>query len=134
MDVENNIFKINFNKACDVIKWSNALTNMLFAFQHYFFKKIKFKGKGFRLKIKKQRKICKFLFGHSHIMLFYFKNVKIQKCSKYKFNLKSVNKTVIRKTTLSIVNVKSNNVYTNRGIREGRQIVIRRKGKKGSYT
>lgn len=107
---------------------------MLFAFQHYFFKKIKFKGKGFRLKIKKQKKICKFLFGHSHTMLMYFKNMKVQKCTKYKFNLKCVSENNLKQTISSIVNIKPNNVYTNRGIREGRQIIIRRKGKKGSYT
>lgn len=107
---------------------------MFFTFQHYFFKKIKFKGKGFRLKIKKQKKICKFLFGHSHTMLFYFKNMKILKCSKYKFTIKGVNDKNLNKAIRDIVLVKPNNVYTNRGIREGRQIIIRRKGKKGSYT
>lgn len=134
IDTENNILNMNHTNVADISKWSNILNNLLFAFNHYFFKKIKFKGKGFRLKIKKQKKICKFLFGHSHTMLAYIKNIKIQKCTKYKFNLKSVNKINLQSLVSSIIVIKPNNVYTNRGIREGRQIIFRRKGKKGSYN
>jgi len=134
IDAENNMLNINHVGVIDTNKWSNVLNNLLFAFNHYFFKKIKFKGKGFRLKIKKQKKICKFLFGHSHTMLTYIKNIKIQKCTKYKFNLKSVNKINLQLLISNIIGVRPNNVYTNRGIREGRQIIFRRKGKKGSYN
>ena len=107
---------------------------MTFSFVHYFHDKIKFKGKGFRLKIKKQKKICKFLFGHSHTMSMYINGLKIVKCSKYKFTLKSVSRVSLKNTELNITSIKFNNVYTNRGIRIGRQTIFRRKGKKGSYT
>ncbi len=134
LDKESNIININSSVIGEFTKWSNTLSKMFFTFQHYFFKKIKFKGKGFRLKIKKQKKICKFLFGHSHTMLMYFKNIKITKCTKYKFTIKSVNFNELNKTVKKMIIIKPNNVYTNRGIREGRQSVIRRKGKKGSYN
>jgi ribosomal protein L6P/L9E len=134
LDSENNILHINNTKTTEVVKWSNILNSLFFTFNHYFFKKIKFKGKGFRLKLKKQKKICKFLFGHSHLMVVYIKNMRIHKCTKYKFNLKSVNKNYLQKVSEMMLNIKPNNVYTNRGIREGRQLILRRKGKKGSYT
>lgn len=134
IDTENNIINVSYTGVTDMSAWVNKLNSMFFAFNNYFFKKIKFKGKGFRLKIKKQKKICKFLFGHSHLMMVYIKNLKIQKCSKYKFNLKSVNKKFLTNMISKIIDIKPNNVYTNRGIREGRQIVYRRKGKKGSYN
>lgn len=133
-DKENNTIKINYQKTTKSLQCVKELNTLLFSFASYFFQKIKFKGKGFRLKIKKNKKICKFLFGHSHTMLVYIRNLKITKCSKYKFILKSVNNMFLKISVRKVLDIKPVNWYTNRGIRAGRQIILKRKGKKGSYT
>jgi ribosomal protein L6P/L9E len=112
----------------------NNLNKLLFSFEHYFSKKIKFKGKGFRLKLKKSKKIIKFFFGHSHTNIAFIKNLFLKKSGKYKFILKSVNYNNLQKIAFKIYNVKPINIFTNRGIRVSRQIIFKRKGKKGSYT
>lgn len=104
-----------------------------YTFEDYFCKKIKFKGKGFRLKIKKKHKAIKFLFGHSHLNILFIKNFKLKKCGKYKLTLKSTLFNKINVLAKKITNIKPVNVYTNRGIRISRQIIFKRKGKKGSY-
>ena len=133
-DKENNFIKFNSKYLNSKTFLSNKLNSILFSFTHYFFQKIKFKGKGFRLKIRKQKKIIKFLFGHSHTMSTFLKNTKLLKCGKYKFTVKNTNILSLNRFVKSTVNVKNNNVYTNRGLRKSRQVIYKRKGKKGSTT
>jgi ribosomal protein L6P/L9E len=112
----------------------NTFNRILYSFENYFFEKIKFKGKGFRLKLKKSKKIIKFFFGHSHINIIFLKNLVLKKTNKYKFTIKSTNPILLKIVARKICGVKPVNVYTNRGIRTGRQIIFKRKGKKGSYV
>jgi len=131
-DKENNFVKFNSKYLTSKTFLSNKINSMLFSFTNYFFQKIKFKGKGFRLKIRKQKKIIKFLFGHSHMVAIFLKNTKLLKCGKYKFTIKNTNPKFLDKITNNTTKIKQNNVYTNRGLRKGRQIICKRKGKKGS--
>jgi hypothetical protein len=131
-DKETNNMNINNSKLDFLKKFFNKLNEFYHSLNFYFFKKIKFKGKGFRLKIKKSRKICKFLFGHSHIIYIFLKNIFLVKCGKYKFILKNVNKNKLNAIVSVIKNIKKNNIFTNRGIREGREILLKRKIKKTS--
>jgi hypothetical protein len=75
----------------------------------------------------------KFYFGRSHITIFKFKKIQIKKSGKYKFILKNLNPKSLKITALNVVNIKPINVYTLRGLRLSRQLVFKRKGKKGSY-
>ena len=45
----------------------------------------------------------------------------------------SLNKNVLTQTIKNIVNIKNINYYTLRGLRLSRQIIYKRKGKKGTY-
>jgi ribosomal protein L6P/L9E len=98
------------------------------------FNKIKFKGKGFRLRFKKKNKTLKFMFGHSHINIFFLKNVKIKRLGKYKYLFKSKDVQKIKNIAMLICSVKPINLFTKRGIRKGRQVIFKRKGKKSSYV
>jgi ribosomal protein L6P/L9E len=133
-DKETNCVHISYsNPSLLQRKASNIFKKISYSFENYFSKKIKFKGKGFRLKIKKKHKAIKFLFGHSHLNILFLKNVKLKKCGKYKLTIKS---TLFNKSNViskQICLIKPVNVYTNRGIRVSRQIIFKRKGKKGSY-
>lgn len=102
-------------------------------FEFYFFIKIKFKGKGFKIKFNKKLKIIKFFFGKSHMTFFKLKRIKLKKITKYKFILKNLNFNKLKTNASKITRIKPMNVYTLRGIRLSKQIIKKRKGKKSSY-
>jgi len=133
IDLESYSIKINTN-----INYNNNLNfkqiNKFFkTFEFYFFIKIKFKGKGFKIKFNKKLKIIKFYFGKSHITLFKLRKIKLKKITKYKFILKNLNFMKLKTNATKITKIKPINVYTLRGIRLSKQIIRKRKGKKSSY-
>lgn len=109
------------------------INKFLKTFEFYFFIKIKFKGKGFKIKFNKKLKIIKFFFGKSHITFFKLKKIKLKKITKYKFILKNLNFNKLKTNASKITKIKPMNVYTLRGIRLSKQIIKKRKGKKSSY-
>ena len=125
------IIKLKPNK--NMICMVNFLNQFLKSLNVYFFFKIKFKGKGYRIRFYKKNKIVKFYFGKSHITFFFFKKLILKKISKYKFIIKSPNFFNLKNKALKIVKIKKINVYTLRGLRIARQNIFKRKGKKGSY-
>lgn len=56
-----------------------------------------------------------------------------KRITKYKFLIYSLKKFDIYKSSRIVVNIKPMNFYTLRGIRYSRQIIYKRKGKKGTY-
>ena len=126
-----NISRNLFNK--NNIANTKTLEKFLKSWDIYFFYKIKFKGKGYRIRFYKKSKIMRFYFGRSHITVYKFKKIKIKKSGKYKFILKSLNPFNLKNTALNVIKVKPINRYTLRGLRISRQLVFKRKGKKGSY-
>src|SRR5690349_14070160 len=68
----------------------NYLNKFLKSIDAYFFFKLKFKGKGYRIRFYKKNKIVKFYFGKSHITFYFFKKLILKKINKYKFVLKSL--------------------------------------------
>lgn len=133
IDLESYSIKINNN-----INYNNNLNfkqinKFLKTFEFYFFIKIKFKGKGFKIKFNKKLKIIKFYFGRSHITFFKLKKIKLKKITKYKFILKNLNFMKLKTNATKITKIKPINVYTLRGIRLAKQTIKKRKGKKSSY-
>lgn len=133
IDLESYSIKINLD-----INYNNNLNfkqinKFLKTFEVYFFIKIKFKGKGFKIKFNKKLKIIKFYFGRSHMTFFKLKKIKLKKITKYKFILKNLNFTKLKTNASKITKIKPINVYTLRGIRLAKQIIRKRKGKKSSY-
>jgi len=121
--LKKNIFTIN-----------NNFYKFLEKLNIYYFLKIKFKGKGYKIGFYKKKKIINFYFGKSHKSIFIFNNIKIKKLSKYKFILLKNNFNLLKKISYKIIKIKKINEYTNRGLRLSRQIIIKRKGKKGSFV
>jgi len=126
----NTIIYQHRNKIDCTNKFKNSFRCFLFTLNNYYFEKIKFAGKGYRVVLKKRRKRMKFKFGHSHKKLIFFKNIKIKKYHKYKFTLISNNVKSVIKTAIMVCNVKLINLYTKRGIRRSRQIVFWKKSQK----
>lgn len=120
---------------------SKALTKLyfyliqifFFSWDSYFLEKIKFKGKGYRIAFKKKKKIMKFYFGHSHDTIFIFRWVLVKKPHKYKFIILNNNLQTLKQLNHKILKIKPVNIYTKRGLRNFRQTIYKRKGKKSSY-
>jgi len=126
-----NIMKLMPNK--NIIFNINYFNKFLKSLNIYFFFKLKFKGKGYRIRFYKKNKIVKFYFGKSHITFFFFKKLILKKINKYKFIIKSLNYESLKNTAVNVSNIKPINKYTLRGLRISRQKIFKRKGKKGSY-
>lgn len=122
-----NILEKNENKI------SKKFFNFFKSWDLFFFKKIKFKGKGFRMRFFKKNKFVKFFFGKSHKTFIFFKKIIMKKINKYKFILKSINKNKLNINSKYVTNIKPINLYTLRGLRLSKQIIFKRKGKKGTY-
>lgn len=130
----NNIIKIKhktvFNNQTLI---NSTFNNFIKLVDIYEFVKIKFKGKGFKIGFYKNKNIMNFFFGASHINTFLVKNTIIKKISKYKFILKSINNVDLNNLSKNIINIRKINYYTLRGLRKSRQILIKRKGRKGTF-
>jgi hypothetical protein len=129
-----NIIKLHLlfpNKNTQLI--SSILNNFLLNWNIIFYQKITFNGKGF--KIKKKKNIIFFFFNKSHISILINYSTIIKKIQRNKliffyknynyFNTQFFNK---------LLNIKYINIYTKRGLRLNRQIVLKKKGKGGTQT
>lgn len=143
IDSKKSFFQINkFNNSIKIqhknvinnqILINSTIINFIKLINIYQFIKIKFKGKGFKIGFYKNKNIMNFFFGASHINTFLIKNTIIKKINKYKFILKSININDLNKLSKSIINIRKINFYTLRGLRKSRQILIKRKGRKGTF-
>lgn len=111
----------------------NKFNNFLKSWDMYFFNKIKFKGKGFRIRFFKRIRLVKFFFGKSHKSYIFYKKTIVKRINKYKFIIKNINKSVLMRNKKMTTNIRPMNLYTLRGIRCTRQMIGKRKGKKGTY-
>jgi ribosomal protein L6P/L9E len=98
----------------------------------YFYEKIKFTGKGFRIRYKRKKKLIKFYFGRSHLTWVYFRNIKVKRPHKYKFLIYKSSLKQINILSKKIKQIKPINIYTKRGLRTKRQKIYKRKGKKNT--
>jgi len=130
----NNTLKIyHRNVQNNQILINSTINNFIKLINIYEFVKIKFKGKGFKIGFYKNKNIMNFFFGASHINTFLIKNSVIKKINKYKFIIKSTNIKELNELSKKIVNIRKINFYTLRGLRKSRQILIKRKGRKGTF-
>lgn len=100
--------------------------------QNLFFRKIKFKGKGY--KIKKKNKKINFFFGRAHLTSIWFKGVYIKRLNKYKLFVAAESSYRLYLIHKFIDIIRKLNVYTRRGLRLSRQKVLKKVGKKSSYV
>lgn len=93
----------------------------------YHYVKIKFSGKGYKIK-KNYSNNLNLLFNRAHITSLWWKNIILKKIKKYKIYIKYTPKNInFYKILLHIRNI---NIFTKRGLRESKQIILKKKGKK----
>lgn len=123
----NSLFTNNFFR----IYWSNLL--LIFSvLNRPFFKKIKFKGKGYYI-YKNSRNTITPQFGYAHRIYIYsfFLNVKF--LSKVSILIFGFSKNDIADTIHSIKSTRPINIFTGRGVRFSREVIYKKQGKVSSY-
>ena len=121
------LFSNNFTKI-----FLNYFKLVFFSFSKVFFKKLKFKGKGYYI-FKNKRNTIALQLGYSHLLYVYsfFINVKfLSKTSIFMFGL---NYFDILNRSNAFFQLRSVNIFTGKGIRFSRQIIYRKTGKISSY-
>lgn len=115
--------KINIEK--------NIIENFIKSWSVFFFQKIKFTGKGY--KIKKKKKSIKFFFGKSHLTNIIFNKTIFKKITKNKIFFLTKKKKYIEFVKSLITKIRRISIYTKRGLRLSRQKIYKKTGKKSSY-
>ena len=101
-------------------------------FSRPFFKKIRFKGKGYYM-YKNLRNTIAPQFGYAHRVYVYAPALAVKFLSKTKILLYGLSKKDIFTASYSLKQVKPINIFTGRGVRFARQIVYKKTGKVSSY-
>jgi ribosomal protein L6P/L9E len=112
------------------IEFLRELGNKVNNWDNYFYSKITFKGKGYKVKRLKKKKILKLAFGHSHLFKAFFIKSTIKKLGKYKYILLSWNFKQLHQSLVQLIKYRHINMYTKRGLRTRRMLIKKRTGKK----
>ena len=97
-----------------------------------FFKKLKFRGKGYYI-YKNIRNTIALQFGYSHLMYLYSYFTSIKFLTKTTIFVFGINFYDINFTSISLYNIKKINIFTGKGIRFSRQLLYKKTGKISSY-
>lgn len=111
--------------------WKNFI-HLFYSFSKLFFKKIKFKGKGYYI-YKNFRNTIALQFGYSHIKRLYFYFTFVKFLSKTSIILFGTNLKDISLLGKKLYSVRPINIFTGKGMRFTRQIIYRKTGKISSY-
>jgi hypothetical protein len=98
----------------------------------FFFKKFKFKSKGLKIK-RRRKKNLRFLFWLSHIHAAKIKNCKLRRIGKQKYMFICTNWIYLSFICKTMQKIRPNDLFTKKGIRLGRQIILKKRGKKISF-
>jgi len=123
----NFIFKNNFYS----IFWS-YFKIIFFSFSKIFFKKLKFKGKGYYI-YKNNRNTIALQFGYSHLLYLYSFFISVKFITKTILLFFGINSDELIKISNMLYNVKKINIFTGKGIRFAKQIIYKKTGKISSY-
>jgi len=123
----NFFFKNNFYS----IFW-NLFKIIFYSFSTIFFKKLKFKGKGYYI-YKNVRNTIALQFGYSHLLYLYSYYISVKFITKTTVLIFGINYSNLLLSSFSLYNVKKINIFTAKGIRFAKQIIYRKTGKVSSY-
>jgi hypothetical protein len=120
-------FKINPHQ----IFWK-YYSNLFHSFSKVFFKKLKFKGKGYYI-YKNSRNTIALQFGYSHLIYLYAFFINVKFLTKTTILMFGINKNNVTNRSFGLFNLRPFNIFTGKGIRFTRQVIYRKTGKLSSY-
>ncbi len=144
LPVNSTFIKINYNKQISILSFLYFYNNnfnkifwsffkiIFYSFSKIFFKKIKFKGKGYYI-YKNLRNTIALQFNYSHIKRLYFFFFHVKFLSKTSIILFGTSFKKINFLTKKLFLVRPMNIFTGKGMRFTRQIIYRKTGKISSY-
>lgn len=110
----------------------NTLVNVFDALTHPFFKKLKFKGKGYYI-YKNFRNTITPQFGYAHRLYVYAFYASVRFLSKTSIIVFGFVKQDVSRISLEIKSMRKINIFTGRGVRFSRQVIYKKVGKVSSY-
>lgn len=110
----------------------NFFKKFFYSFSMIFFKKLKFKGKGYYI-YKNKRNTIALQFGYSHIKRLFFFYTYVKFLSKTSIIIFGINRRLIDKSASEFSKIRSINIFTGKGVRFTKQIIYRKTGKVSSY-
>lgn len=128
----NNVTVSGHGLTSGFFSWIKWLTGVLSLFTSFFFKKIKFRGKGYYL-YKNYRNTITPQFGYSHRIYFYSYFVKGVFLTKTKVLFFGFNKLDVLQIPFRIRSKRYINVFTGRGVRFSDQVIYKKTGKVSLY-
>jgi ribosomal protein L6P/L9E len=132
-DAQTNVLVFNYFYSNNYLKlFLNFFKSIFYQFSKLFFKKLKFKGKGYYI-YKNLRNTIALQFGYSHLMYLYSYFVYVKFITKTSILLFGVNKISIEKFSKNLFFIKPINIFTGKGIRFSKQIIYKKAGKISSY-
>lgn len=112
---------------------AKAIQQFTYKASLFYYKKLRFTGKGYKIKKSRLKKSFKLYFGYSHKQYLFSGGLRYKKLSKYRLLLVSNNKKRLNRVMALSLNARPLNRYTKRGFRSTRQFILKRPGKKSSH-
>ena len=113
----------------ELVVYKNLFCNLIKQFCVYSFSKIRFLGKGYKIK-KISKNSFVFVFNRAHLTLLFFKNNFFKKIKKRKILIKYLGYNISNKLQIVLKEVRKVSTYTRRGLRISRQVIYKRRGKR----
>lgn len=110
----------------------NHFKEMFYSFSKIFFKKLKFKGKGYYI-FKNYRNTIALQLGYSHLIYIYSFFINVKFLSKTTIFMFGLNHRDVLNRSNAFFNLRQINVFTGKGIRFSRQLLYKKTGKISSY-
>ena len=110
----------------------NSLKLLFYSFNRIFFKKLKFRGKGYYI-YKNTRNTVALQFGYSHKTYLYSFFLKIKFLTKTAVLVFGINTKNINLFSYNFKCLRPINIFTSKGVRFSRQIIYKKVGKISSY-
>lgn len=124
-------FQFTFKNNFYSLFW-NSFKIIFFSFSKIFFKKLKFKGKGYYI-YKNNRNTIALQFGYSHLFYLYSFFITVKFLTKTTILMFGINNKDLLTSSYNLYSIKKINIFTSKGIRFSRQIIYRKTGKVSSY-
>lgn len=109
---------------------SRVLQNYVYSFNLLFLKKVRFKGKGY--KINSKPRVALLTFNRAHKMRYLSLDNRMIRRAKQKYILISKNINKSRQAGFTLKSARPINIFTRRGLRLSRQVIFKKVGKKTS--
>ena len=99
----------------------------------FYYRKMRFTGKGYKIRKSRAKQSLKFYFGRSHKTYVFSGGLNFKRLSKYRLLLLANNRKRLNRIASLVLQVRPVNRYTKRGLRCTRHFILKRPGKKSTY-